>query len=71
MIFALHQTCLTNPVYKNLIVGLDFFERRASLDRGPVHWPSNEIVRKIETLGCHVVPKSSKKELVQYKTGRR
>ena len=51
----------------------DFFERRTITTEGSstkVNWPSNEIVKKIEKLGCHVVPKPSKKKLASFQKGK-
>ncbi|XP_066922483.1 cyclic GMP-AMP synthase-like receptor 1 [Clytia hemisphaerica] len=44
--------------------GKYFFERREENEK--IHWPGREVVNKIEQLGCHVVPKPSKKTLASF-----
>jgi len=46
----------------------DFFERREATD-AEIYWPNEEITRKMHTLGCHVVPKPSTKQLATFQQG--
>ena len=55
-------------IFKYYQFNSDFFERRETHD-GTIHWPSIEVVQRIIELGCHVVPKPSKKELRCFQPG--
>jgi len=48
---------------------IDFFERREERN-AEIYWPNEEVLRRIQTLGCHVVPKPSKKELTTFQQGQ-
>ena len=51
-----------------LLPFIDFFERRGTINH-EIYWPNEEVIQKIEALGCHVVPKPSKKELTTFQHG--
>lgn len=49
---------------------IDFFERRLDpATKTTICWPTKDVVEKIEELGCHVVPKPSKKTLSSFQKG--
>ena len=54
-----------------LFIIIDFFERRFDYATGKrIYWPTKEVVQKIQALGCHVVPKPSKKTLSSFQRGK-
>ena len=49
---------------------LDFFQKRQNnYERRNIFWPSDDIVQKIEKVGCHIVPKPSTKDVYSYTYG--
>ena len=49
---------------------LDFFRKRQNnYERRNIFWPSDDIVQKIEKVGCHIVPKPSTKDVYSYTYG--
>ena len=57
-----------SSVNHSYIIIIDFFERRLNTDTA-IYWPTEEIVDRIQELGCHVVPKPSKKTLSSFQKG--
>ena len=60
-------TASLSLIIYTLFFPVDFFERRDKVSE--IYWPSQKVVEKIKRLGCHVVPKPSKKNLTSFQEG--